>query len=175
MTDDAELMRRSARGDDRAFEEIVSRHSGKLLNFFFRSGVSPSDSEDLAQRTFLKLWRYRERYSPTAKFTTFLFLLAHQEARDYYRAAGRRAVAEKGLEEELNAPSGGSGFGADAAERALLALRSLPAAQREVVELGVMQDMPYAEVAAVLNIPTGTVKSRMFAALGKLKEVLNGN
>ena len=55
-----------------------------------------------------------------------------------------------------------------------MALRSLPAAQREVVELGVMQDMPYAEVAAVLNIPTGTVKSRMFAALGKLKEVLNG-
>ena len=55
------------------------------------------------------------------------------------------------------------------------ALRLLPAAQREVVELGVMQDMPYAEVAAVLGIPAGTVKSRMFAALGKLREVLNGS
>ena len=175
MIDDAELMRRAAHEDDSAFAEIVSRHSGKLLNFFVRSGVSPFDGEDLAQRTFLKLWRYRARYSPKAKFTTFLFMIAHQEARDYYRAFGRRAAAEKGLEAELNAPSGGSGGEAEMADRALGALKALPAAQREVVELGVMQDLPYAEVAEILKIPAGTVKSRMFAALGKLREVLNGS
>ena len=175
MTDDAELMRRAAHDDHAAFSEIVSRHADKLLNFFVRSGVSPSDGEDLAQRTFLRLWRYRFRYSPSAKFTTFLFLLAHQEARDFYRAAGRRRAAEKGLEEELNAPAGGVGGDPERVERALRALRLLPSAQREVVELGVMQDMPYAEVAAVLGIPAGTVKSRMFAALGKLREVLNGS
>ena len=66
---DAELMAMSADGDDSAFAEIVSRYQDVLLNFFMRKGVSFADGQDLAQRTLLRLWRYRHRYEPTAKFT----------------------------------------------------------------------------------------------------------
>ncbi len=60
-----------------------------------------------------------------------------------------------------------------AGERVRLAVASLPPGMRDVVELGVFQDLPYAEVAEILGIPAGTVKSRMFNALRKLKELMN--
>ena len=92
-TPDAELMARTARGDEGAFAELVVRHQDILLNFFLRKGVSYSDGQDLAQRTLLRLWRYRNRYAPTAKLTTFLFLLAGQVAPEQFRQIFRHYVA----------------------------------------------------------------------------------
>jgi len=185
---DAELMAMSAKGDDSAFAEIVSRYQDVLLNFFMRKGVSFADGQDLAQRTMLRLWRYRHRYAPTAKFTTFLFLLAGQVAIDFIRAEGRRNGLQEDLEREAETeatagtmhssgetsvvcrpaePDDGQG------ERVRRAVASLPPGLRDVVELGVFQDLPYAEVSKILGIPVGTVKSRMFNALKKLKELMN--
>ena len=185
---DAELMAMSAGGDDSAFAEIVLRYRDVLLNFFMRKGVSYADGQDLAQRTLLRLWKYRRRYEPTAKFTTFLFLLAGQVAIDFFRAEGRRNGLQEELEREAAAeatagtmhtagetavvcrpaePDDGSG------ERVRCAVASLPPGLRDVVELGVFQDLPYAEVSQILGIPVGTVKSRMFNALRKLKELID--
>ena len=80
---DAELMARSAKGETAAFAELVGRYQNILLNFFLRRGVSWNDGQDLAQQTFLRLWNYRKRYTPQAKFTTFLFLLAGQVSVDF--------------------------------------------------------------------------------------------
>ncbi len=185
---DAELMAMSADGDDSAFAEIVSRYQDVLLNFFMRKGVSFADGQDLAQRTLLRLWRYRHRYEPTAKFTTFLFLLAGQVAIDFIRAEGRRNGLQEDLEREAEAEAtAGTMHSAgetsvvcrpaepdDAqGERVRRAVASLPPGLRDVVELGVFQDLPYAEVSEILGIPVGTVKSRMFNALKKLKELMN--
>lgn len=169
---DAELMLASAAGDENAFSEIVSRFSGVLLNFFLRQGVSHADGQDLAQRTLLRLWRYRAKYRPAAKFTTFLFILARQESVDFFRAEGRRRNLMDGFERE-------SAVRSDAAappfsgEGVRLAVARLEPAWRDVVELGFFQDLPYAEVAEILGIPVGTVKSRMFNALRKLRETLH--
>ena len=185
---DAELMAMSADGDDSAFAEIVSRYQDVLLNFFMRKGVSFADGQDLAQRTLLRLWHYRHRYEPTAKFTTFLFLLAGQVAIDFIRAEGRRNGLQEDLEREAEAEAtAGTMHSAgetsvvcrpaepdDAqGERVRRAVASLPPGLRDVVELGVFQDLPYAEVSEILGIPVGTVKSRMFNALKKLKELMN--
>ena len=186
---DAELMVRTARGDENAFAELVVRYQDVLLNFFLRKGVSYSDGQDLVQRTLLRLWRYRNRYAPTAKLTTFLFLLAGQVAIDFFRAEGHRQGLEEALEHqaELEATSGTMSTSGEAAaacrpadpdddgagERVRLAVASLPPGMRDVVELGVFQDLPYADVAEILGIPEGTVKSRMFNALRKLKELMN--
>ena len=185
---DAELMAMSAKGDDSAFAEVVSRYQDVLLNFFMRKGVSFADGQDLAQRTMLRLWRYRNRYAPTAKFTTFLFLLAGQVAIDFIRAEGRRNGLQEDLEREAEAEAtAGTMHSAgetsvvcrpaepdDAqGERVRRAVASLPPGLRDVVELGVFQDLPYAEVSEILGIPVGTVKSRMFNALKKLKELMN--
>lgn len=171
--DDATLMLR-VRDDDRdAFAVLVKRHQKMLLNFFARSGVQ-YDCEDLVQQTFLRLYRYRDRYVATAKFTTFLFLLARQVWIDELRRRKRQerlveGLAAEPLPEQISpAAEAGAAGGLDL-ERALAAL---PDGMRQVVELGIYQDLPYAEIAEILSIPVGTVKSRMFNALAKLRTFL---
>jgi RNA polymerase sigma-70 factor (ECF subfamily) len=157
MTDD-ELMREAKK-----FEK-------NLLNFFWRQGVSPVDSEDLVQETFLRLWNYRRRYEPTAKLSTFLFILARQVRIDALRRQTRRAAREENWGKErpdVQAPPG------TAREDVRWAVARLSPPLRDVIELGVFQDLPYAEVAAILEIPVGTVKSRMSNALKKLKEIFD--
>ena len=107
--DDAELMLRvRGQDDEAAFALLVSRHQKSLLNFFARSGVQ-YDSEDLVQQTFLRLYRYRQRYVATAKFTTFLFLLARQVWIDELRRRQRRERLIERLvvepHEEFTAPA----------------------------------------------------------------------
>ncbi|MBQ6136147.1 MAG: RNA polymerase subunit sigma-70, partial [Kiritimatiellae bacterium] len=79
-------------------EELLAE-AGKfrknLLNFFWRQGVSLSEGEDLVQETLLRLWKYRDQYEPTAKLTTFLFLLARQTWLDALRSRTRRERREE--------------------------------------------------------------------------------
>lgn len=170
---DVALMALVAAGRADAFEPLVGRYQNILLNFFLRKGVSYADAQDLAQRTFLRLWRYRMKYTPQAKFTTFLFLLAGQESVDFYRAEGRRTSLAEGLtrEAEVRADERTPTSPAEG-EDVRRAVSRLSPSLRDVVELGVFQDLPYAEVGEILGIPVGTVKSRMFNALRKLKEIL---
>jgi RNA polymerase sigma-70 factor (ECF subfamily) len=173
--DDASLMLR-VRGEDDgdAFAVLVVRHQKTLLNFFVRSGVQ-YDCEDLVQQTFLRLYRYRGRYVATAQFTTFLFLLARQVWIDELRRRKRRERLAEGLAAEPHPefvePVGASMGTAGDLDLAG-ALAALPEGLRLVVELGVYQELAYAEVARILGIPVGTVKSRMFNALARLRESL---
>ncbi|MCL1921894.1 MAG: RNA polymerase sigma factor [Kiritimatiellaeota bacterium] len=173
--DDALLMERICKQDDsRAFSVLVRRHEKKLLNFFLRSGVQ-YDAEDLVQQTFLRLYRYRNRYSPSAKVTTFLFLLARQVWIDELRKRKRRERLAEGLAEEMGqqtAVSAADEVAAAGTADIAGALAKLPEGMRLVVELGVYQDLPYAEIAEILGIPQGTVKSRMFNALAQLRRML---
>ena len=175
---DAELMALSAKGETAAFAELVERYQNILLNFFMRRGVSWDDGQDLAQQTFLRLCNYRKKYTAQAKFTTFLFLLAGQVSVDFFRAEGRRRGLEEDLAHEAEVASdaspkqGGAPADSAAGEDVRRAVARLSPALRDVVELGVFQDLPYADVGEILGIPVGTVKSRMFNALRKLKELL---
>ena len=168
-------MELAAKGSEAAFAGIVQRYQDVLLNFFLRSGVSYVDGQDLAQRTFLRLWRYRKRYSAKgAKFTTFLFMLARQESIDFFRVEARRRVQEDALMQAAagSAPAGEGAAALAAGEKVRRAMRRLTPVLREAVELVVFQDMPYAEAGEVLGVPLGTVKSRVFNALRRLKELL---
>ena len=171
--DDAALMMAAAKGDMRSFEALVVRHQTPLLNFFRRSGVY-TDAEDLVQQTFVRLYRYRGRYSPRAKFTTFLYLLARQvrvdEVRKRIRAKAlrERLMADEGTDEPVSTEAPYDGL-ADDLQAALCKLSN---AHREVVVLGVLQELPYAEVAEITGVPVGTVKSRMFHALKALRRIL---
>ena len=156
-------------------DEELMAEAGKfrrnLLNFFWRSGVSPFEGEDLVQETYLRLWKYRREYKPTAKLSTFLFLLARQVRLDALRSDTRRERREKEwgsgrTDVQEAAPVGER-------EDVRRAVARLPESMRDVVELGVFQDLPYAEVSEILGIPVGTVKSRMYNAIRKLKEMLD--
>ena len=142
-----------------------------LLNFFWRQGVSSDECEDLVQETYLRLWKYRDRYSPRAKLSTFLFVLARQVRIDALRHESRRHHREENWGKEQADAVPPPAFGTR--EDVRWAVAQLSAPLREVVELGVFQDLPYAEVGEILGIPVGTVKSRMSNALKKLKEVFD--
>jgi RNA polymerase sigma-70 factor (ECF subfamily) len=167
--DDAALMTQVRDGSDEAFALLVRRHQRPLLNFFFRMGVY-NGAEDLAQETLLRVYRARQRYRPEARFTTFLYTIARHVAVDGFRRVARR----RRLQEAVEAETPTAGDGGLPALRARLdvreALASLPANLREVVVLAVFEGLRYEEIGNVLGIPEGTVKSRMFTAVARLRE-----
>lgn len=154
-------------------EELIAearKFEKNLLNFFWWQGVSYFEGEDLVQETYLRLWNYRKEYKPTAKLSTFLFLMARQVRLDALKRQTRREAREEtwGREQpQAQAPA------IQIREDVRWAVAQLSEPLREVVELGVFQDLPYAEVAEILGIPVGTVKSRMSNALKRLKEIFD--
>ncbi len=161
-------MARLAAGDREALGEIVRRHQGALVNFFRRMGARTHEVDDLAQETFLRLYEYRARYQPTGRFTNLLYVLARHAWADLGRKSLRTPVAD---EEAIAAHSVESRIaGADAKLDVEQALTTLSDKLRVVVVLNIYQHLTYAEIAEVLDLPLGTVKSRMFLALRELRE-----
>lgn len=142
-----------------------------LLNFFIQHGVSYSDARDMVQEVYLRLWKYRDRYRPSAGILTFLFLVARQVWLDSIRSGTRRLRREEAWSSER--PETVDGHRYCLSDDVCWALAKLPDGQRQVVVLGVLEERPYAEIAERLGIPLGTVKSRMSSALKKLKEIFD--
>ena len=169
---DVVLMLQVAKGDHSAFEALVKRHQKPLLNFFVRMGAY-SDSEDLVQDTFVRLYRYRERYQPTAKFTTFLYVLAHRVWADLGRKRQRRDRLSASIQTDVETCS----QTADASPMPVMdveaALDKLSDKLRDVIVLNIYQGLRYQEIADVLNIPLGTVKSRINLAITALREIFH--
>ena len=168
--DDVALMARIRHEDPDAFQRLVERHQRALLNFFARMGAS-NHSEDLAQETFVRLWNCRKKYKPKAKFTTFLYTLARHAWLDHLRKHTRFQLFAQRYREEM--PTSTSG-GLDRVRRELDiqdALNQLTPKLREVLVLAVLQGLNYREIARVLHVPVGTVKSRVFNALATLRRI----
>ena len=173
-TDDFALMAQVRAGREDAFRTLVERHRRPLLNFFARMGAS-SHGEDLAQETFVRLWNYRHKYKPAAKFTTFLYTLARHAWLDHVRRQVRFKTFTDRYREEMPAHTDG-GLGQLRKDLDVqAALEKLPTKQREALVLAVHQGLAYEDIARILRIPVGTVKSRIFNALAVLKETFHEN
>jgi len=157
--------------DEVAFAELIQRHQRPLMNFFVRCGVY-TECEDLVQETFLRVYRYRLRYKPSAKFTTFLYLVARQVRIDALRRKSRRDAWVHGAGKEMPQSAIPTATERGEALDVLAALSRLSDAMREVVVLSVMQGMTQEEVAEILEIPVGTVKSRLSNALRAMRDDL---
>jgi RNA polymerase sigma-70 factor (ECF subfamily) len=169
---DHELLAAMAADDGGAFEALVGRWRGRVVNFLVSRGADPDGAEDCAQETFLRVHGYRRSYRPDAPFTAFLFTVARNALLDWKRSRARRQGREAG-------PAGLEGAAApERLDTALdhldlaAALERLPARLREVVELGAVRGLPYQAVATLLGVPEGTVKSRMHHALKELRLLL---
>ncbi len=169
---DFDLMARTRTGNLAAFETLIHRHQQPLLNFFLRMGVY-IDAEDLVQETFLRLYRYRMKYEPKAKFTTFLYTLARHAWVDSLRKAKKqedileRTAVESPASDDKAMKQAGARLDVETA------LESLSDKLRPVVVLSLCQGLRYEEIAEILEIPVGTVKSRMSLALARLKEIFD--
>ena len=170
--DDFALMAQVREHREDAFRRLLERHQRPVLNFFARMGASTA-GEDLAQETFIRLWNYRTKYKPAAKFTTFLYTLARHVWLDYVRRQVRFRLFTDRYQKELPASTDG---GLGQLQRHLdiqAALERLSPKLREVLVLAVHQGLSYDEIAAILRIPVGTVKSRVSNALATLQEMFH--
>lgn len=171
-------------GDASLFEEFVRSEAGSFVGFFRRLGAARSEAEDLAQEVFLKLFRNAANYEPQQAFEAYALRVARNAWIDRRRRAAVRPatrsvhpeaedddgyeLALRGSEPEPHARLDAS----EERERLERAVATLPELHRAAFELAVVQGLPYAEVAEVLDIPVGTVKSRVFHAVRRLREAL---
>lgn len=176
---DEQLARRVQRGHTADLAVLVERHHSPLLGFLYRlTGGDRALAEDLTQEAFLRALRSIQQYQPSRPFKPWLYAIAVNVARDHFkRAAVRYAVTLAddellalpdpiGLEEtiEIDGPRIAAAISA--------AIGALPVHQCEAIILRYYQDMSLAEIAAALDIPIGTVKSRLSLGLRHLRTVL---
>jgi RNA polymerase sigma-70 factor (ECF subfamily) len=177
---DEELMQLVAGGDADAFEVVLDRHADAVFSLAYRMCGRRSLAEDIAQESFLSLWRSAPRYDRArGGVRTWVLGITHHRAVDTLRSAGvheRRRASDEGLEERLEAPEQTEAIAINSAASNDIrgALGVLPAEQRRVIELAYFGGFTHSEIASMLETPIGTVKGRMRLGLHKLRDHLRG-
>jgi RNA polymerase sigma-70 factor (ECF subfamily) len=172
-------MLRVREGDDTSFALLLERHRGPVVHFLYRMVQNQAVSEELAQEVFLRVYRSRETYEPTAKFTTWLFRIATHVAlnsiRDQKKEKGHESLDEDMLD----------GRERQVADRQLTveqemvhevklrevrqAIEDLPAKQRAAVLMHKYEGLDYAQIAGVLSCSESAIKSLLFRAYEALR------
>ncbi len=188
MSAEEELLRRCARGEAAAYEELVERVEKPLINFIFRFVGDRHAAEDLFQETFVRVLRTVGDVRPQAALSTWIFTIARNLSLDHLKARRRHR------ELPLDAPSAPEGRGrvidfkealrSAAAEpgsrledfeqerRVTEALAKLTPAKREALVLRVYSNLPYADIARIVKAPVGTVKFRVHEAVRDLSRLM---
>ncbi|HEU0337652.1 MAG TPA: sigma-70 family RNA polymerase sigma factor [Gaiellaceae bacterium] len=177
LSDEA-LVALVARGDEPALAELYDRVGRIAYGLAYRVLRDERLAEDAVQEGFLAVWRTASSYlADRAKARTWILTLVHRRAVDLVRREERRRAEP--LEDDLGASAGVSVSAEEAAwldferDRVQEALRRLPDAQREAIELAYYGGYSQSELAERLGQPLGTIKSRMFAGLARLRELLD--
>jgi len=175
---DEDLMLRFGAGDAAAFDTLYARHRGGVFRYLLRQCGDRSLAEELFQDIWMNLVQARARYRVQAKFTTYLYTLAHNRLMDHFRrhrVAGLVCVDQhEDCVPELPAPATAEpermAQSREQAARLLALIRELPAAQREAFVLSQEGDLSVEEIAQVTGCNPETAKSRLRYALAKLRE-----
>ena len=178
LSDEA-LIALVARGDDSALGELYDRVGRVAYGIAHRILRDERLAEDAVQEGFLAVWRSAASFrAERAKASTWIVTLVHRRAVDIVRREERRRTESLDADALPDAPDP-SGSAEDEAwlgferDRVLAAIRTLPDAQRETIELAYYGGYSQSELAERLGVPLGTIKSRMFAGLARLREVLD--
>jgi RNA polymerase sigma-70 factor (ECF subfamily) len=179
---DAELMLRVREGDDTSFGLLLARHRGPVIHFLYRMVQNAPVSEELAQEVFLRVYRSRATYEPTAKFTTWLFRIATHLALNWIRD-GKHEKRQESLDQELVEGAERQIAGRERTiEQELLeevklrevrqAIEALPEKQRAAVLMHKYQELDYAQIARTMGCSDSAVKSLLFRAYETLRSRL---
>jgi RNA polymerase sigma-70 factor (ECF subfamily) len=180
---DEELMKRTQNGDKQAYALLYERYSASVLSYLYRMLGNVEDVESIGQEVFLRAFRFAPTYRYPQKFSTWLFTITRNLAINQSRRRRRspvRNVTELNLEgvEMSGDPYQVAARATDDVERqeeivqVLRALEDLPADQKEVIVLGVFQDLSYAEIEDITGTKAVTLRSRMFHGLKRLARTL---
>ncbi len=179
---DAELMLRVRAGDDSCFAILLEKHRGPLVHFLYRMVQNQAVAEELAQEAFLRVYRSRSTYEPTAKFTTWLFRIANHLALNWIRD-GKNERGQESLDQATDdgqvrqvsdrQPTTEQQMIRNARmEEVRRAIQSLPEKQRSAVLMHKYEEMEYTQIAGVLECSESAVKSLLFRAYETLRSRL---
>mgnify|MGYP001977317293 FL=1 len=178
---DEELIARFQDGDEQAYVELVNRYRNRLMSFIFRFVNDMEKAEDIVQDTLMKLYTHRHFYRNIAKFSTWIYTIAGNLAKTELRRKKRHKVthlSHMGTEErEYQLPSvepetGETAQGHFAEKQIQKAIQELPLHFRTVVILRDIQELSYEEISKIVDVPLGTVKSRINRARLQLQQAL---
>jgi len=176
---DAELMLRVKDGDGASFGLLLEKHRSSVIHFLYRMVQDQSVAEELAQEVFLRVYRSRSSYEPTAKFTTWLFRIATHLALNALRDGKNERFQERLDAESEDLPIRQVSDSRPTVEQSMVyqarleevrrAIRMLPEKQRAAVLMHKYQDMEYAQIAKALKCSESAVKSLLFRAYETLR------
>jgi RNA polymerase sigma-70 factor (ECF subfamily) len=179
---DEDLMLAYAAGDAAAFDAIYARHKGGVYRYLLRQCCDVGIAEQLFQDVWMNLIRVRTTYQPSAKFTTWLYTLAHNRLIDHHRASGRVTLVSTDDENHADVVAAlpasrrsepeSRAANRELGERLKDAVAALPAAQRDAFLLQQEGGLTLEEIAALTGVGTETVKSRLRYATNKLRAEL---
>jgi RNA polymerase sigma-70 factor (ECF subfamily) len=183
---DARLMIQVQQGDESAFAELVERYQNRVLSVLYNALGHMQEAEDLTQDVFLRVYRARHGYQPTAKFSTWIFTITNNLAMNARRSRKtRRTVAIQGREsgplgprpqEQLAPATGPTASGqlraTEVAELVRDAIQKLDDRQRIAVLLNKFEDLGYAEIARIMGTTPTAIKSLLSRARTNLREML---
>jgi RNA polymerase sigma-70 factor (ECF subfamily) len=175
LPSDEELALNMQRGDASALQNLVERHHSPLIGFLYRmTGGDRALAEDLVQEAFLRVLKAIRQYTYPRPFKAWLYAIATNLTHDYFKRAEVRQRADTPAEKapgQIDGPENDL-LAADEARQVARALQALPDGQREAVILRYYQGLSLNEISEVLDVPLGTVKSRLSLGLRRLREIL---
>ena len=167
---DEQLMARFQKGDENAYIELVNRYRDRLLNFVYNYIGDFEISEDIVQDTMVKLYQKKHYYREIAKFSTWLYTIAKNLANTEFRKKKQRKITllsqigrdDKPYDIPADQPDTDQEIQSDIANRIIRkAIDELPEKFKTVILLRDIQELPYEEISSIIEVPIGTVKSRI--------------
>lgn len=176
--DETELISKAQDGDRAAFAQLMNMHYRTVEKFAYQCGVRIDDIPDVTQEVFIKLYRFLPQFNQQ-RFTTWLYKITLNTARDYYRKVGRESAKEARMKNETDTISHQS------AEKQVLLFEEDQALHTAILQLDekyriplilfYFQDLTYQQIADVLNVTLAAVKTRIFRAKDVLKHEIEMN
>ncbi len=179
MSTDEELLAEHVRGNEAAFAELTKRYQQELFTFLQRFVYDAAAAEDLFQEAFFQVYKNAGMFDPERRFRPWLFTIAANKARDYLRAQNRRST--QSLDSQAGTDENSNSFvdlldseaaspqeeleSAEAIATVKEIIGKMPAIYREAILLSYFQRFAYKQIAEMLGIPAGTVKSRLHSGL----------
>ena len=167
---DEDLIERFQNGDEQAYIELVNRYRDRLMNFVYRFVNDYEQSKDIAQETLIKLYTHKHYYKKIAKFSTWIYTIAANLAKSELRKKKSRKVTnlsqmstqEKEYELPADQPDTDQAIESEFIEKRIqAAIQKLPLHFKTVTILREIQELSYEEISKIVDVPLGTVKSRI--------------
>ena len=174
---DRELVQLSKEGNQDAFNELVQRHQDKIFNSVHRFSSNWNDAQDITQRAFLNAWKNIGAFKGDSAFSTWMYRIAFNQSVSFRREMGRHRAAsihaedgEGGIDPGYNADPSAPIESSEKERQVHQALALLEEDDRRIIVLKDLKELSYDEIAEILEIPKGTVRSRLHRARLQLKE-----